>query len=102
MLWGRYALLRGKPVTSVRAIYASHLESPGTKAYSVAQARALFAGFRETTIQVRPGTGDLLLGAAGDRHGGTALRLLRKVWPRRLIETFLPRVGLVMMIEARK
>ena len=50
MLWLRYALLCGRPFTSLASIYARYLESPGTKAYSVAEARRLFADFRQATI----------------------------------------------------
>ena len=42
MLWIRYALMKLKPFTSLKEIYATYLESPGTKAYSVAEAKLLF------------------------------------------------------------
>lgn len=45
MLWLRYALLGGKPWRSLRSVYSEHLESPGTKAYSRREARALFKQF---------------------------------------------------------
>jgi SAM-dependent methyltransferase len=38
-----YGLLNGRPLRPLRDIIASHLESPGTKAYTVAEARQLFA-----------------------------------------------------------
>lgn len=41
--WVRYALLRGRPWESVAAVLAGHVESPGTKAYTVAESRRLFA-----------------------------------------------------------
>jgi ubiquinone/menaquinone biosynthesis C-methylase UbiE len=41
MLWARYALLRLRPLTSLADIYAKFLESPGTKAYTVAEAKKL-------------------------------------------------------------
>ena len=44
MLWCRYALLAGRPWRSLNSIFANHMESPGTKAYSVAEARDLFSG----------------------------------------------------------
>jgi SAM-dependent methyltransferase len=47
MLWFRYALLAGRPWRSLHSIYSEHLESPGTKAYSTAEARKLFAAFSE-------------------------------------------------------
>lgn len=40
--WLRYALLRGRPWQSAREVLARHVESPGTKAYTREEARALF------------------------------------------------------------
>ena len=47
ILWVlRYALVGLKPWLPLRAIDARYLQSPCTKAYSVAEARALFKDFR--------------------------------------------------------
>ncbi len=45
-----FGLLRGKPFLSVEEILARHVESPGTKAYRISQARELFAGLRELDV----------------------------------------------------
>lgn len=102
MLWIRYALLRLRPWRSLKSIYAEHLESPGTKAYSVAEARRLFHAFRDVTIRTVLTHGDLLSSDAGQRHRGVLLTIARKVWPRQLIERAAPWAGLFMLIEARK
>ena len=102
MLWVRYALLRGRPWTSLSAIYARYLESPGTKAYSMSEARALFSDFKDVRIEIVLTHGDLLESAAGQRHGGALLDMARRVWPRGLIRRFLPRAGLFMLITAVK
>ena len=102
MLWLRYALLRLRPFTSLSDIYASHLESPGTKAYSVAEARSLFRNFRSVDIRTVLTHGDLLSSQAGQRHGGILLHVARRVWPRGLIKLFFPRNGLFMLITAMK
>jgi SAM-dependent methyltransferase len=102
MLWVRYAGLRLRPWMSLTDIYARYLESPGTKAYSVAEARQLFREFAEVRITTRLGHADLLESDAGQRHKGTLLATARAIWPRRLIRTFLPSLGLFMLIEARK
>ena len=102
MLWLRYALLAGKPFAPLGAIYARHLESPGTKAYTVAEARALFARFAEVRVQVRLNHGDLLTGAVGQRHCSVLLSAAKALWPRSLIRAFLPGHGLYLLIEARK
>ena len=102
MLWLRYALLRGRPLTSLDAIYANYLESPGTKAYSEAQARYLFAAFENVTIHIELTHGDLLTSQAGQRHQGTMLNIARLIWPRWLFRIFFPRNGLFMLVQATK
>lgn len=101
MLWIRYALLRLRPWTTLRAIYADHLESPGTKAYSKAAARRLFADFSSVRVWTRLSHGDLLESEAGQRHAGPLLSLARALWPRPLLR-LVPSLGLFMLIEARK
>jgi len=102
MLWIRYALLGLKPWLSLHDIYARYLESPGTKAYSVAEARMLFSKFSEVNIRTVLTHGDLLESGAGQRHRGALLSLARKLWPRQVIRRFLPGAGLFMLIEAKK
>jgi SAM-dependent methyltransferase len=102
MLWVRYALFRGQPWLTLSDIYARYLESPGTKAYSVEEARALFSAFSEVNIITRLTHGDLLESEAGQRHRGLLLSLAKKLWPRAILKRFFPRQGLAMLIEARK
>jgi SAM-dependent methyltransferase len=102
MLWTRYGLLRLKPWTGLSDIYARYLESPGTKAFTVSEARALFSGFRDVKVQTILSYGDLLESGSGQRHGGPMLTLARKVWPRAFIKKVLPGMGLAMLIDARK
>lgn len=104
MLWTRYALLRGKPWVGLNQIYAQHLESPGTKAFSVSEAQELFIGAREVKTTVMLCMGDLLDGEVGQRHRGPLLTVAKALWPRWLIkgvgEYF--DFGLGLMIEVRK
>lgn len=102
MLWVRYALLRLRPWTPMRTLYARHLESPGTKAYSIKEARWLMRRFNAVRIRTVLTHGDLLESDAGQRHGGAALTLARALWPRRAIRWAMPGAGLFMLIEARK
>jgi len=102
MLWLRYALLALKPWRSLKDIYATHLESPGTKAYTTKEARALFSRFGEVNIRTVLTHGDLLSSDAGQRHRGAFLTLAKKVWPRRLLARLFPTNGLFMLIDARK
>ncbi|MEB3330046.1 MAG: class I SAM-dependent methyltransferase [Candidatus Sericytochromatia bacterium] len=102
MLWLRYALLRLRPWLSLRDIYARHLESPGTKAYTRAEARQLFAAFRDVRIQTVLTHGDLLTSAAGQRHRGPWLTVARAIWPRWLFRWLTPEAGLFLMVQARR
>lgn len=94
--------LRLRPFRSLKSIYAEHLESPGTKAYSMAEARDLCRSFRDVRIRTVLTHGDLLTSAAGQRHRGVLLTVARMIWPRWLIKTVFPWAGLFMLIEARK
>lgn len=102
MLWVRYALLKFHPTMTLADIYARYLESPGTKAYSVKEARHLFQSFTRVEISTQLTHGDLLTSSAGQRHRGFALSAARLIWPRALIRRFFPGHGLFMLITATK
>ena len=102
MLWIRYALLAGRPWRGLRSIYAEHLESPGTKAYSYSEARDIFSRFSSVTMSTPLSHGDLLDSEVGQRHRGLVLRIAKSIWPRWLIRLIFPRAGLFMLIEAAK
>lgn len=103
LLWLRFALGRGRLTKSLDEIYSEHLESPGTKAYSLSAIRRLMneVGFREVRTDTQLSPGDLLEGAAGQRHQGPLLAAARAIWPRGLIRRFGRRFGLFLLIEAR-
>lgn len=102
MLWLRYGVVNLKPFRSLEDIYARHLESPGTKAYSRVKALNLFEDFTYVDISTPLGHGDLLESSVGQRHGGLFLSLARLIWPRWIIRRLLPNNGLTMMITAYK
>jgi SAM-dependent methyltransferase len=102
MLWARYGLLAGRPTTSLSEIYATHLESPGTKAYTVDEARELFAAFRAVHARSILSFGDLLEGEVGQRHRGRALAMAKRLWPRRALRRLAPRYGLALLIDAER
>ena len=102
MLWLRYGLLAGRPGRSLDEIYAQHLESPGTKAYSPARAHEMFAGFSDVRVTSELGPGDLLQGAAGQRHRGALLDAARRLYPRWAVRRFLSGCGLYLLIEATR
>jgi SAM-dependent methyltransferase len=49
--WARWGLLRARPWLSVSEVLATHLESPGTKAYTELEIQELFSAF--SSIEIR-------------------------------------------------
>jgi ubiquinone/menaquinone biosynthesis C-methylase UbiE len=102
MLWLRYAVLALRPWRSLQYVYAHYLESPGTKAYSVAEVRQLFSAFRDVQMRIILTHGDLLASNVGQRHRGALLSVARRLWPRWFFTRCCRRLGLFLVIEARK
>ncbi len=102
MLWIRYALLTGRPWRSLKSVYAEHLESPGTKAFSLAEAREMCRPFSSVTAWTSLSMGDLLQGAVGQKHGRAAVSIAKRLWPRPLIRLVFRKQGLNLFISAVK
>ena len=102
MLWFRYAFLKMKAHTSLDEVYAHYLESPGTKAYTIADARQMFTKFSDLSLRLFLSPGDLLREHVGQRHQGRILKVAKRMWPRRLVETYGSGYGLFLTVHARK
>ena len=102
MLWIRYGLLKLNPFLSLNKIYSNYLESPGTKAYTVNEAKQLFENFSKVEISTVLTHGDLLSSDAGQRHKGFLLNIAKVIFPRLIIKFFFPGHGLFMLIKATK
>jgi SAM-dependent methyltransferase len=102
MLWQRYGLGCGKPLTLMAKIFATYLESPGTKAYTCNKAAQLFAGVFEVVTRVELTHGDLLKSGAGQRHEGRLLAIARRIWPRWLLRRVAGRFGLFLLVSGTK
>lgn len=102
MLWLRYGFAQLRPWRSLRDIYAHHLESPGTKAFSVKESRQLFRDFARVTITTPLTHADLLTSEVGQMHRGVVLAMARRVWPRWFIKRFMAGHGLAMQITLQK
>ncbi|HEX8321732.1 class I SAM-dependent methyltransferase [Longimicrobium sp.] len=102
MLWARYALLAGNARRTLDQVYAAHLESPGTKAYTVGEARNLFRDFARVEARSCLAFGDLLQGEVGQGHPGALLSVAKLLWPRWLLSRVAKRLGLMILIEAEK
>lgn len=102
MLWVRYGLMVGRPGRTMAEIYSEHLESPGTKAYTLAGARDLFRGADNVEAWSELTHADLLSSGAGQRHTGLALTVARKLWPRWLLRRVAAANGCFLLIKGTK
>jgi ubiquinone/menaquinone biosynthesis C-methylase UbiE len=102
MLWTIHCLLKGRPWRSPRWAVYHYLESPGTKAYTVKEARKLFASFATPTIRPQLGFGDLLLNRPSMRYQNLFAKLIWALYPRWLVRLTGNRFGTGLLIEARK
>jgi SAM-dependent methyltransferase len=103
MLWAVHCLGKGRPWKSPRWAIYHYLESPGTNAYTVREARKLFAQFSRLSVSTQLGHGDLLLMRPSAKYNRNPIYLLLwKLWPRWLIRRLGNRFGMAMIIEATK
>lgn len=102
MLWGVHCLARGRPWQSPRWAMFHHLESPGTKAYTVAEAEALFVGFTRVAVRTHLSHGDLLRMRPAAKYQGLPHRILWCVYPRPLIRRMGHGLGNLLLIEASR
>jgi SAM-dependent methyltransferase len=99
MLWLRYGFLEGK---SLRQSVFDHLESPGTKSYTRAEALSLMREFRDVKMRLVFSPGDLLLHQPSARFQSGFYRLTWKFFPRALVRRFGRDWGLFLLITATK
>ncbi|MFN2398439.1 MAG: class I SAM-dependent methyltransferase [Gemmatimonadaceae bacterium] len=102
MLWSVHALGRLKPWKSPRWAIYNYLESPGTKAYSIAEGYELFRDFTRVAIRTHLGHGDLLLMRRSAKYQDKLHELAWRLYPRWLVRQLGHRFGMNMFIEAVK
>jgi ubiquinone/menaquinone biosynthesis C-methylase UbiE len=104
MLYLLHGLAKGRPGLGLQGAVYHHLESPGTKAYTLGEARALAmsAGFADITATARLSPSDLLTTKPSARYAAGAFRLAWKLWPRPLIQALGDRHGLCLLLDGRK
>ena len=104
LLWIQHGLLRGNLGLTVRQAIYQHLESFGTKAYTLPEAKALLenAGYSNIRLSTRLGPGDLLQIRPSRKYRSFWYRCLWKIYPRSLVKWIGNRFGLYLLIEAQK
>ena len=104
LLYVQHALLKGRLTKSPREIVFDHLESPGTKVYTVTEMKRLLAGLGYVDIdlwtQLAPV--DLLTIQPSKKYDAPLFRTAFKLYPRRLVRALGDRFGLALMVTARK
>jgi hypothetical protein len=81
-----------------------HLESPGTKVYSIQEARQLLSeiGFAEIETKSRLSPGDLLTIKPSERYSSGLYKIIWRVYPRWLVRLLGDRWGLGLLLAASK
>lgn len=102
--WLRFAVLRGRPFRTFSEVLASHMESPGTKAYTVREASEMLqqAGFAPFSIKPHLYHGDFLDFKLRESRDTFVNRLGQRLAPRSLIRALGHRFGGMLLIEADK
>jgi SAM-dependent methyltransferase len=105
LLWLLYGPLRVN-FRGPRECVAQHFESPGTKMYTLGEARALVGrSFARHPIEIRPylSAGDLLTHKFSNRYAGRKWELARALFPRWFVKGVLgDGMGMGMMISTIK
>ena len=99
MLWIRFGIWRFQ---SLRSCVFEHLESPGTKTFTKNEVLSLMARFEEISIRQVLSPGDLLLHNPSAKFQSFPYRVAWKIFPRRIMKSFGKRLGLFLLINARK
>jgi len=104
MLWLRFCLFRLRPWDSVSKAIFEHLESPGTKAFTLTQAKEMLAraNFSDIETQLKLGPGDKLLIKPGKRYQALFYKFIWLIYPRWLVSLLGNNFGLNLFIKARK
>lgn len=102
LIWLLYGPLRLN-LESPRTCYARHVESPGTKLYTMEEARALVRRFSEVRMRTYLASADLLGHEFSMKYQGAKWRVVKKVYPRWFVRHVLGhRFGTYLVIEATK
>lgn len=83
MPWLSYGLLAAILFRSRGKIYARHIESPGTRAYAVSEARLICAACATVCRDGLLSFGGLLDGGVDQRDQGLMLSLAKAWWSKR-------------------
>ena len=100
--WAIHYAARGRQAVSLRRAVYETLESPGTKAYTLREARMLVegAGFRDVRVRSQLSHGDLLMMRRSAKYTSGVAGLLWRMYPRWLVKRLGNGLGTGLLIEA--
>lgn len=104
MLWLRYALFSGRITMSQKDVAFRYLESPGTKMYTIGEAKMLLnrAGFTDASYTTKLSSGDTLSVKPSSKYQALVYKVMWRIYPRWLVRLLGDRLGLYMLIEGKK
>jgi ubiquinone/menaquinone biosynthesis C-methylase UbiE len=104
VLWLRYCFFTGKWFKTPRQAIYEHLESPGTKAYTIQEMQSLLEKQRFTNINLYTKLvfGDLLQHKPSEKYESFLYSLIWKLYPRWLVRMFGDKYGIFLFIVANK
>jgi len=102
LIWICHCLARLRLWKGRRWAICRYLESPGTKAYSIPEAKALFARFSAVTLRTQLSHGDLLLMRPHAKYRNWYHRLAWQLYPRWAVRLGGNRFGTGLLIQATK
>jgi hypothetical protein len=104
MLCLQQGLARGNFRMTMKDAIFSHLESPGTKAYTLEEAREFLTriGFSQVTARAKLSIGDLLTLKPSKKYDSTMYKIISHIYPRWLVRLMGDRYGLNLLINATR
>jgi ubiquinone/menaquinone biosynthesis C-methylase UbiE len=104
LLYLQHALVRGKFKATMKDVLFDNLESPGTKAYTLREARAFLAkiGYSQVSLSTELGPGDLLNIKPSEKYNSRIYKIIWRAYPRWFVRLLGKRYGLYLLITAIK
>lgn len=104
MLYLQHGAMKGKFRTSIKNVLFSHLESPGTKAYTLQEAQQMLSGigFTDVKVAAKLGPGDVLTIKPSKKYASPLFKVIWRLYPRWLVRLCGDRYGLNLLINAVK
>ena len=104
LLWVFHGLANGRPFLTVRQAVYNHLESPGTKAYTLAETKRFLEkiGFQNIHLSIKLGPGDLLEIEPSRKYQSAVIHFFWKLYPRWFLRKWGKSFGLYLLIECER